>query len=98
MLERANLLLEGYFRALYVPMGGLKTRMENTPSRSMKFYISMFSDKPPCMPLCFDITIIILPKAAGALSFFISSFLASAAGAFSVSFFLASVAGAFSYA
>ena len=59
-LERANLLLEGYFRALYVPLGGSKTRMEssvakNTPSKSMKFYISMFSDKPPCMPLCFGI-------------------------------------------
>ena len=59
-LERANFLLEGYFRALYVPLGGSKTRMEsstakNTPSKSMKFYISMFSDKPPCMPLCFDI-------------------------------------------
>ena len=35
-LERANLLLEGYFGALYVHL-----------------YISMFSDKPPCMPLCF---------------------------------------------
>ena len=55
MLERANLLLEGYFQALYVPLGGSKTRMESTPSKSMKFYISMFSDKPPCMPLCFSI-------------------------------------------
>ena len=59
-LECANLLLDGYFRALYVPLGGSKTRMEssiakNTPSKSMKFYISMFSDKPPCMPLCFGI-------------------------------------------
>ena len=45
MLERANLLLEGYFRALYVPLGGSKARME--------FYISMFNDKPPCMPLFF---------------------------------------------
>ena len=43
VLERANFLLEGYFRALYVPLGGAKTQM--------KFYISMFSDKPPCMPL-----------------------------------------------
>ena len=54
------MLLEGYFRALYVPFGGLETRMEssttkNTPSKSMKFYIYMFSDKPPCMPLCFGI-------------------------------------------
>ena len=98
MLELANLLLEGYFRALYVPLGGLKTRMENTPSRSMKFYISMFSDKPPCMPLCFDIAVIIFPKVVEALSFFISSFLAFAAWAFSVSSFLASAVGAFSYA
>ena len=35
VLECANLLLEGYFRALYVPLDCLKTRMENTPSRSM---------------------------------------------------------------
>ena len=59
-LECANLLLEGYLQALYVPLGGSKTWMEssatkNTPSKSMKFYISMFSDKPPCMPLCFGI-------------------------------------------
>ena len=27
-LERANLLLEGYFQALYVPLGGSKTLME----------------------------------------------------------------------
>ena len=50
VLERANLRLEGYFRALYVPLGGSKTRMENTPFKSMKFYMSMFGDKPPCMP------------------------------------------------
>ena len=41
-LERANLLLEGYFRALYIPLGGSETRMESsaskdTPSKSMKF-------------------------------------------------------------
>ena len=48
-MEGANLLLEGYFRSLYIPLGGWKTWMENTPSRSMKFYISMFSDKSPCM-------------------------------------------------
>ena len=48
MLERANLLLEGYFRVLYVPLGGSKTRMENIISKSMKFYIFMFSDKPLC--------------------------------------------------
>ena len=59
-MEHANLLLEGYFRALYIPLGGSKTLMEsstakNTPSKSMNFYISMFSDKPPCMSLCFGI-------------------------------------------
>ena len=59
-LERANSLFEGYFRVLYVPLGGSETRMEssvakNTPSKSMKFHISMFSDKPPCMPLFFGI-------------------------------------------
>ena len=79
VLECAILHLEGYFRALYIPLGGSKTRMENTPSKSMKFYISMFSDKPPCMPLCFGTVVIILPEAVGAFS----SFLASTAVAFS---------------
>ena len=96
VLEHANLCLEGYFRALYVPLGGLKTRMENAPSKLIKFYISMFSDKPPCMPLCFGTAVIILPKAAGAFSSLLasvaatfSSFLAFAVGAFSSTFFLA---------
>ena len=82
VLERANLPLEGYFRALYVPLGGSQTRMENAHFKSMKPRISMFSDKPPCMPLCF-----------GAFSFFLasatvafSSFLASTAGDFSSAF------------
>ena len=66
VLERANLRLERYFRALYVPLGGSKTQMENAPS--MEFYISMFSDKPPCMPLYFGIAVIILPEVAGAFS------------------------------
>ena len=89
VLERANLHLEGYFRALYVTLGGSKTRMENTPSKSMEFYISMFSDKPPCMPLCFGTAVIILPEAAEAFS----SFLASIAATFSS--LLASMAGLF---
>ena len=55
VLERANLLLEGYFLALYVPLGGSTTQMENITSKSIKFYISMFSDKPPCIPFCFGI-------------------------------------------
>ena len=54
MLDRANLCLEGYFQALYVPLGGSKTPIENAPL--MEFYISMFSDKLPCMPLCYNHT------------------------------------------
>ena len=51
-LEHANLLLEGYLQTLYVPLGGLETWKEsstakNNPSKSMKFYISLFSNKPP---------------------------------------------------
>ena len=55
VLDHANLLLEGYFRVLYVPLGGSKTRMEKITFESMKFYFSMFSDKPPCIPFCFGI-------------------------------------------
>ena len=89
MLEHVNLRSEGYFRALYVPLGGSKTRMENTPYKSIKFYISMFSHKPPCMPLCFGTTVIILPEVAGDFSYF----LASAATTFSL---LTSAAATFS--
>ena len=53
VLELANLLLEGYFQALYAPLGGLRTQKEKASFKSTKLYISMFSDKPPCMPLCF---------------------------------------------
>ena len=53
VLELANLPLEGYFRALYVPLGGSRTRKESTSLKSMRLCVSMFSDKPPCMPLCF---------------------------------------------
>ena len=73
VLERVNLRLEGYFRALYVPLGGSKTRMEKAHYKSIKFYISMFSDKPPCMPLYFGTTVIILPRAAGAFLSFLDS-------------------------
>ena len=90
VLKRANLRLEGYFRAISVPLGGSKTRMENAPFKSMKFYISMFNNNPPCIPLYFGTAIIILPEATGAFS----SFLAFATVAFSS--FLASVARAFS--
>ena len=88
MLKHANLRLEGYFRALHVPFDCSKNRMENAPS--MEFYISMFSNKPPCMPLCFGTAVIILLEAVGAFSFF----LASTAAIFS--YFLASAARAFS--
>ena len=53
VIELANLPLEGYFRALYVPLGGSRTWMENASLKSMKLCVSMFSDKPPCMPPCF---------------------------------------------
>ena len=33
VLERANVHLEGYFQALYVPLGCSKTWMENSPSK-----------------------------------------------------------------
>ena len=99
VLERANLPLEGYFRALYLPLGGSRTRMENAPFKSMKFCISMLRDKPLCMPLCFGTAVIILSEAIGAFSSFLAfaevtiSLLASAlAGFFS---FLASAATAF---
>ena len=41
-------------------LGGSKTLMEsstskNPPLKSMKLYISIFSDKSPCMPLRFGI-------------------------------------------
>ena len=90
----------GIFEPYMSPLGGSKTRMENAPSKSIKFYISMFSDKPLCMPLCFGTAVIILPEAVGAFS----SFLASAAAAVSLlapiaatfSSFLAFATGAFS--
>ena len=61
VLERANLPLEGYFRALYVPLGGSRTQMENAP---LKLCIFMFNNKPPCMPLYFGTVEIILQEAA----------------------------------
>ena len=70
VLECANLPLEGYFRALYVPLGGSRTRMENAPFKSIKLYISMFNDRPPCMPICFGTVVIILPEAVGLFHIF----------------------------
>ena len=54
VLELVNLPLEGYFRVLYVPLSGSRTRKENASLKLMKFYVSMFNDKSPCIPLCFD--------------------------------------------
>ena len=79
VLEHANLPLEGYFQALYVPLGSSRTWMENASLKSMKLYFSMFSDKPPCMPLCFGTVEIILPKVTATFS----SFLTSTAATFS---------------
>ena len=73
VLEHASLPLEGYFRALYVPLGGSRTWMENAPLKSMKLCISMFNDKPPCMPLCFGTVEIILSEAVRAFSYFLAS-------------------------
>ena len=42
--ELANLPLEGYFRALYTPLGGWR---DKAFPPSMKLYFSMFNDKPP---------------------------------------------------
>ena len=42
--ELANLPLEGYFRALYTPLGGWR---DTAFPPSMKLYFSMFNDKPP---------------------------------------------------
>ena len=53
ILALANLPLEVYFRALYAPLGGSQTWREKASLTSTKPYVSMFSDKPPCMPLCF---------------------------------------------
>ena len=50
VLECSNLSLERYFQTLYVPLGGSKTRIENAPSKSIKFHVSMFSDKPFVCP------------------------------------------------
>ena len=77
ILELANLPLEGYFRPLYVPLGGSRIRREKASLKSTKLYVSIFSDKPPCVPLCFG-TIDILPEVAMAFS----SFLASTAAVF----------------
>ena len=111
VLERANIILEGYFRALYLPLGGSRTCMENALLTSMKLCISMFNGKPPCMPLCFGTVEIILLEAVGAFSSFLAStaatvsLLASAATGFcsflafavvAFSYFLASMTGSFS--
>ena len=45
VLDLSNLHLEGYFQALYVPLGGSRTRKENSFLKSMKLCVSMFNDK-----------------------------------------------------
>ena len=79
ILELVNLPLEGHFQALYGPLGGSRTRKENASLKSMKLYVSMFSDKSPCMPLCFSA---IDHTAIGGRAF--SSFLAFAVAVFSL--------------
>ena len=53
VLELANLHMEGYFLALYAPLGGLQIWREKASLTSTKLCFSMFRDKPPCTPLCF---------------------------------------------
>ena len=53
VLELANLPMEGYFRALYAPLGGSPIWREKASLTSTKLSVSMFSDKSPCMPLYF---------------------------------------------
>ena len=53
VLELANLPLDGYFRASYAPLGGLRTWREKTSLTLTKLCVSMFGNKPPCMSLCF---------------------------------------------
>ena len=44
VLKLVNLSFEGYFRALYVPLGGSQTLKENASLKSMKLCVSMFND------------------------------------------------------
>ena len=73
LLERTNLPLEGYSRALYVPLGGSRTLMEDA---SLKF-VSPCSVISPLV--CPSALALLMPEAVGAFS----SFLASIAAAFS---------------
>ena len=53
-LERANLLLGGSpWVVRKLEWNPLQPR--TPPPKSMKFYVPMFNDKPPCMPLRFGI-------------------------------------------
>ena len=65
----ANLPMEGYFRALYAPLGGLGIWREKASLTLTKLYFSMFRDKPPCTPLCFGT----VDYLAGAFSSFLAS-------------------------
>ena len=72
--ELANLPMEGYFRALYAPLGGSRIWREKASLTSTELCFSMFKDKPHCMPLYFG-TVDYIAKGGPAFS----SFLASAA-------------------
>ena len=70
--ELANLSMEGYFRALYAPLGGSRIWREKASLTSTKPCFSMFRDKPPCMPPVLAL-LIILPEAVRAFSSFLAS-------------------------
>ena len=72
VLELDNLPLEGYFLSLYVLLGSSRTRREKASLTSTKFRVSMFNDKPPCMPLCFGI-VDYTTEAVGAFSSLLAS-------------------------
>ena len=61
----------GIFESYMSPLVVQKLGWRMSPS--MEFYISMFSYKPPCIPLFFGTAVIILSKAAGAFSYFLAS-------------------------
>ena len=66
LLERTNLPLEGYSRALYVPLGGSRTRMEDA---SLKF-MSPCSVISPLV--CPSALALLMPEAVGAFSSFLA--------------------------
>ena len=71
VLELANLLMKGYFRALYAPLGGSRIWREKASLISLKLCVSMFRDKPPCMPLYFS-TVDYIARGGQGFFFFLS--------------------------